>query len=233
MADPTFAVDYGAFALRFLISVLWRNIVLGLDSDAALPRQCHTSLESVESEWRLFLLEKGTLEHYGRVHLIVTDFALKGSPQFNRYLTRDADATPMWTDRGGVVGYYAKFAKLVIFAELGSIDTALWLNTLVDPAGSTIRAGAMEVRDRRFGDFIIDRAIRCEGLRKQAMAMVSPAQRQRIGTYLEQTHQRFSASELGRALRRDAEWNATIPKAGRNESCPCGSGRKYKRCHGR
>ena len=24
-----------------------------------------------------------------------------------------------------------------------------------------------------------------------------------------------------------------IPKVGRNDPCPCGSGRKYKKCHGR
>ena len=24
-----------------------------------------------------------------------------------------------------------------------------------------------------------------------------------------------------------------MPKVGRNEPCPCGSGKKYKRCHGR
>lgn len=27
--------------------------------------------------------------------------------------------------------------------------------------------------------------------------------------------------------------SATIPKVGRNERCPCGSGKKYKLCHGR
>ena len=25
---------------------------------------------------------------------------------------------------------------------------------------------------------------------------------------------------------------STITKAGRNEACPCGSGKKYKKCHG-
>ena len=25
----------------------------------------------------------------------------------------------------------------------------------------------------------------------------------------------------------------TVPKVGRNEPCPCGSGKKYKHCHGR
>jgi len=24
-----------------------------------------------------------------------------------------------------------------------------------------------------------------------------------------------------------------LPKVGRNEPCPCGSGRKYKNCHGK
>jgi preprotein translocase subunit SecA len=26
---------------------------------------------------------------------------------------------------------------------------------------------------------------------------------------------------------------AQVPKVGRNEPCPCGSGKKYKHCHGR
>jgi preprotein translocase subunit SecA len=25
----------------------------------------------------------------------------------------------------------------------------------------------------------------------------------------------------------------TVPKVGRNDPCPCGSGKKYKHCHGR
>jgi uncharacterized protein YecA (UPF0149 family) len=27
--------------------------------------------------------------------------------------------------------------------------------------------------------------------------------------------------------------NTKVPKVGRNELCPCGSGKKYKKCHGR
>ncbi|MGV8822677.1 MULTISPECIES: SEC-C metal-binding domain-containing protein [Methylibium] len=26
---------------------------------------------------------------------------------------------------------------------------------------------------------------------------------------------------------------AEVPRAGRNDPCPCGSGKKYKQCHGR
>jgi uncharacterized protein len=35
--------------------------------------------------------------------------------------------------------------------------------------------------------------------------------------------------ELARA---DADWRARLASAGRNDPCPCGSGRKYKHCHG-
>lgn len=30
----------------------------------------------------------------------------------------------------------------------------------------------------------------------------------------------------------DEEWITSFGKVGRNEPCPCGSGRKFKRCHG-
>jgi preprotein translocase subunit SecA len=36
-----------------------------------------------------------------------------------------------------------------------------------------------------------------------------------------------------RAIERDPNNPATWGKVGRNESCPCGSGKKYKHCHGR
>jgi len=37
----------------------------------------------------------------------------------------------------------------------------------------------------------------------------------------------FEPIEKGITYRR------TSPKIGRNETCPCGSGKKYKKCHGR
>jgi preprotein translocase subunit SecA len=30
-----------------------------------------------------------------------------------------------------------------------------------------------------------------------------------------------------------ATLRAAVPKVGRNDPCPCGSGKKYKQCHGR
>ena len=39
--------------------------------------------------------------------------------------------------------------------------------------------------------------------------------------------------ETARLARMRAVTPRTEPKIGRNDPCPCGSGRKYKKCHGR
>ena len=35
------------------------------------------------------------------------------------------------------------------------------------------------------------------------------------------------------AYAKDSLWRSLYPKVGRNDPCPCGSGKKYKKCHGR
>lgn len=47
---------------------------------------------------------------------------------------------------------------------------------------------------------------------------------------------RCPSCEIGVAT--DQEWRlslevAALPTVGRNDPCPCGSGKKYKKCHGR
>ncbi len=43
---------------------------------------------------------------------------------------------------------------------------------------------------------------------------------------------RAPAEIMGIYARKDAQLKATFAKAGRNDPCPCGSGMKFKRCHG-
>ncbi len=42
-----------------------------------------------------------------------------------------------------------------------------------------------------------------------------------------------NGTALARAPARNPSDPASWGKVGRNESCPCGSGKKYKHCHGR
>jgi len=46
-------------------------------------------------------------------------------------------------------------------------------------------------------------------------------------------HQRAPAFVMAAMRQRDSELQAAYARAGRNEACPCGSGLKFKKCHGR
>jgi predicted transcriptional regulator len=45
--------------------------------------------------------------------------------------------------------------------------------------------------------------------------------------------QSAGAEEARRAMARAQERSVLVPRVGANQPCPCGSGEKYKRCHGR
>lgn len=49
----------------------------------------------------------------------------------------------------------------------------------------------------------------------------------------ELTHQRPPANVMFYQRQKDAELDAAFARAGRNDPCPCGSGIKFKKCHGR
>ena len=44
---------------------------------------------------------------------------------------------------------------------------------------------------------------------------------------------RYADEIMGILQQRDATLRSAFAAAGRNDPCPCGSGRKYKHCHGR
>jgi uncharacterized protein YecA (UPF0149 family) len=44
--------------------------------------------------------------------------------------------------------------------------------------------------------------------------------------------QRPPTEIMGMYAAADQRWRVEAAKAGRNEACPCGSGRKVKHCHG-
>ena len=43
----------------------------------------------------------------------------------------------------------------------------------------------------------------------------------------------FSSGQNSGSTPEKAQVRRTTPKVGRNDPCPCGSGKKYKHCHGR
>ena len=47
------------------------------------------------------------------------------------------------------------------------------------------------------------------------------------------THPNEDGSVASEATWRERVPADEVPKVGRNDPCPCGSGKKYKQCHGR
>jgi hypothetical protein len=130
----------------------------------------------------------------------------------------------------GKCGVYAKFARFVVFAEISdNFDPTEWINTRIDLcSGTLLKNGPSIIKDRHFGSFLLERA----ELIRTLMKNVSPSQAVKISQYAMENAARIRDSELGRVLSADVVGRFGVPKVGRNERCPCGSGRKYKKCHG-
>lgn len=86
---------------------------------------------------------------------------------------------------------------------------------VTDPAGNPLRAETRTLRRERFA--VIENAVR----RGEFDATKAESER-------------WAASKDGQDTFREllASTRRAPPQPGRNEPCPCGSGRKWKRCHG-
>ena len=233
MSDSALRVEYEGWFYRFLISVLWRNLTVDLtERQHMLPR----GFEPVETAWRLFLLGKQPLTEYSRIHVFVTDLLPPDSPMSSVYMARDADFSVV-TKGDRPSGVFAKFAKLILWAEIKLGNPEEWVNTLVNDGAGVLTSGSQELRDRYFGSFLIERSAMRKASKKKLFAEMSAMQRVKLDRWKQQNAERMAQSKLFEAMLADVPtiepMRLLIPKVGRNQLCPCGSGKKYKKCHGR
>lgn len=57
--------------------------------------------------------------------------------------------------------------------------------------------------------------------------------RDRFEWHQRELHEKEKERQRQRESRIRIASSRSVPKVGRNEPCPCGSGKKYKKCHGR
>ena len=60
--------------------------------------------------------------------------------------------------------------------------------------------------------------------------LARPMERKQVAQPTEATHASGGSAAAGESVRKPVK---AVPKVGRNDPCPCGSGKKYKNCHGR
>ena len=151
-----------------------------------------------------------------------------------RIESRDADFTVVTT--GDVPsGVFAKFANLVIWAEISPAQAALWVSTQISETSGTLSANGQELRDRDIGSFLIGRSNMRKAAKKKLFSEMSHPQKVKLDRWKLENAGRIANSALFEAMLADVPVIEAVPptsKIGRNAPCPCGSGRKFKRCHG-
>ena len=84
---------------------------------------------------------------------------------------------------------------------------------------------AMEVRNQR--------ARPASATHEETESRGAPAGTASRGNGAARPSRRGNGAAAGQAAASPSPFIRAAPKVGRNEPCPCGSGKKYKRCHGR
>jgi uncharacterized protein YecA (UPF0149 family) len=91
-----------------------------------------------------------------------------------------------------------------------------------------------ELRDTFVGNFTAHRA---KTIAEIVESEMSVRQNKIIKEHAFRNADRLVNSDLARAAFADYEGQqafvSSLPKTGRNEKCPCGSGAKFKNCHGK
>jgi tetratricopeptide (TPR) repeat protein len=132
--------------------------------------------------------------------------------------------------------------KAIIYASAGRREEALAqvaknLETTTDPCTTEAKAGDTyrELGELDAAEAYYRRALaeanspleRSEMLLRVSSVLVDSGREAEANAFLENERRRSSTSQPARV----AAPGAVLP-AGRNQPCPCGSGKKYKKCHG-
>ena len=227
-------IAYDSRLFYFNISIAWRVLIHDFAHEEIDTHRFITRLREAEVEWRNYLLTEAIPPTYNETHLFLTD-VMNGNTQpvrrMNLYFARAVDGTIASNTTSCSV--YWKFARFLSFSAITPFDQSLWIGTRVDPSGGTLVV-PQEMKDGILGEFMVDRA------RLAAKAATTPLTEKQKAFHdqrIKQNPSAFLGSDLGRVLSADAaspvDPHVLYPKVGRNEPCPCGSGKRYKHCHGR
>jgi hypothetical protein len=189
-----------------------------------------------EQDWRKYLLGDSAAPKFKEVHMFFTDIALGQTipeKRFNSYLTRAIDMTVGSSDARCFI--YVKFGRVLLFGHLTPYKADKWVNTRVEQGGGS-HSPPQELKDGTIGDFLLSR------IRESNRAFdsrISEKSKDTISRHYQKVFPQIVGSDLFRAQEADFTRDV-VPigrkagrKVGRNDPCPCGSGKKFKHCHGK
>jgi uncharacterized protein YchJ len=231
--DGVKCINYDQRLFYFLISVAWRVLIKDLAEPNVGTHRFILQLREAEAEWRNYLLSECIPSKYNETHLFLTDlFTGNTLPvrRMNLYFARAVDGTIVSSETKCAI--YWKFSRFLSFSSITPFDQSLWVGTRINPSGGTLTI-PQQMKDGIMGEFMADRArIAAEA----AKDILTDKQKEFHINRIKQNPSEFLASDLGKTLKADSthpvDPHVLYPKVGRNDLCPCGSGIKYKKCHG-
>ncbi|MBI4293426.1 MAG: hypothetical protein HY661_18275 [Betaproteobacteria bacterium] len=196
--DPDATIRYGATFSRFALSVLWRVLVWRSNTFLAVSPEFKGHIETVEREWRQFLLGEAMKPGRASCHAVI--FAQKlvlgvGAPAqatsdgFQRYFQSTVDVNVISDGRQPFV--YAKLGRLLIFGFVP--EGTGYRNSRVALRSSTLGPGAYQLPPAIFGTLLHNAANIFAAIKS-----LSPRQKQRIDDSIARTLQGRRGSLAGK-----------------------------------
>ncbi len=231
----TSSFQYDERLFYCLVSILWRAAVISQSKQLVRAHRFAPLVAEAEQDWRQYLLGNSAAPKFKEVHVFFSDIALGQTiPEkgFNSYLTRAIDMTVASSDARCFL--YVKFGRILLFGHLTQYDADKWVNTKIEQGGGS-HAPPQELKDGT-GDFLLSRI---RALNRAFDSQVNEKTKETIERHYRKVFPKIIGSDLFRV--QEADFTKDIvpiakragKKVGRNDPCPCGSGKKYKRCHGK
>ncbi len=190
------------------------------------------------SEWDFKGMDEAIFNQYN-FHLPVTEEMLDG-------LTREGLSEIISTE---ALGWYAKkeaeigadnFRHLERFVMLNTVDT-LWKDHLLSmdhlKEGIGLRGYAQQnpliVYKKEGFEMFQDMISRIQGETVSVLLRIQPAEPEKLDEYHKPKEQNLIFSGSDSASQKQAPVRRSSEKTGRNDPCPCGSGKKFKKCCGK
>jgi uncharacterized protein len=144
-----------------------------------------------------------------------------------------------WNDIASTLFKGEVYVSLLLFDEDGTAHGNDWALGFMRGIAMRHDGWAELVSDEEHGGCLIPMMMLChehDEDPEMRSEPISPEKREEVIVHMAAgllgAYRYFKAHRQGGASARTSEHRRSTPKVGRNEPCPCGSGKKYKRCCG-
>ncbi len=133
-------------------------------------------------------------------------------------------------------GIWMRGDKQAVLSEYKKEGFAMFEN-LITSIDSTIASRIFRIHIQDEPNIIVQPRETIEQRPEQFTSLTQEVSQSEAETSSRPTNIQGGASDLARALssassKKAPQPGVSVPKVGRNDPCPCGSGKKYKKCHG-